>query len=470
MVKTGVFAMAPGAVTSGIAGTRDARAYNRDLQARSSATGIPADVLRRQDEAAVGELNEMISPSAETPEETPPAGRAVDMIAAEREQAARQMREQGINVQENVPPAQGTAQQQARPRIDPADVGTESGRDLETADPSELLVLPDGSARLGSIDADIAAQAGIPEGEIQANVGAIRHADRGHGTQIRNAGYDGARSLGYGWADRFHNDWDDNFREMTDMWHQNRDGHEDGRRIDYIHSLGFRYEFGPDGNAFVDVGIGEGKDFRKNAQIAASYPIIFDDGGTLALTGYFIWGKYEEKLASNITSDPAGEYHFSASVQYRRGPWTLFAGYGQTHAPDSREMQFRLTPWGNSDNRNFIQTWGQLDDFVWDGEKVIKVAAFLDLSEYLLPGLRAGVSFLYGWDIDSYDGRGSVEAREIDLSLEYVPVDGSWKGWSLGVYPAWLRFDDGFYGKHSRNDIKVILGYNVALDFATFFK
>ena len=307
----------------------------------------------------------------------------------------------------------------------------------------------------------------IRVGTIGTSGGINPHGYRGVEAKFRS----GSLELGYGWADRFHNDWDDNFRDLTNMWHQNRDGHEDGQRIDYIHSLGFRYEFGPDKSAFVDIGVGEGKDFRKNAQIAASYPVTFDDGGVLTFTGYYIWGKYEEKLASYIASDPSNEYHFSASMQYRKGPWTFFAGYGQTHAPDGREMQFRLTPWGNSDNRNFIQTWGQLDDFVWDGEKVVKISAFLDLSDYVLPGLRAGVSFLYGWDIDSYDDRGSISAREIDLSLEYVPSEGPLKGWSLGVYPAWLRFDDDrFYGKHSRNDIKVILGYNIALDFASFFK
>ncbi len=310
----------------------------------------------------------------------------------------------------------------------------------------------------------------IRVGTIGTSGGINPHGYRGLEAKFRMGDFE----LGYGWADRFHNDWDDDFRDITNKWHQNRDDHRDGSRIDYIHSLGARYVFGPDKAAFVDFGIGEGKDFRKNAQIAASVPLARRDGSVLTLTGYFLWGKYEEALAAYISENPRDEYHFSASARYERGPWTFFAAYGQTEAPDSKEMQFRLTPWGNSDNRNFIQTWGQLDDFVWDGERVIKVSATWDLSKHVfpgLPGLRASAAFIYGWNIDSYDARGTIAAQELDLSFEYVPPEGSLKGWSFGVYPAWLRFDDDtFYGKHSRNDVKFIVGYNYTLDFASLFK
>lgn len=279
--------------------------------------------------------------------------------------------------------------------------------------------------------------------------------------------------LGYGWADRFHNDWDDRFRRMTNKWHQNRDGYDDGGQIDYIHSFGARYVFGPDKAGFVDIGVGKGRDFRKNAQIAVFYPRKLRNDAALDLTGYFIWGKYNEKLAYDFTTNASDEYHFSASARYTKGPWSFMLGYGQTDADDSKEMQFRLTPWANSDNRNFIQTWAQLDDFVWNGEKVIKISATYDLSDRIfpgMPGLRLGVSFNYGWDIESYDSRGTIYATEFDLGLEYVPTEGPFKGWSAGIYPAWLRFeDDDFYGKPSRDDVKFIVGFNHTLDFREVF-
>ena len=105
MVKSGVFAMAPGAGTSAVSGVRGAKTYNRDLQVRSDITGIPIDVLRTQDTSA---LNETTAPApaesvTETTEQTPPAGRAVDMIAMERAEEAKRLREMGINAQEDAP-------------------------------------------------------------------------------------------------------------------------------------------------------------------------------------------------------------------------------------------------------------------------------------------------------------------------------------------------------------------------------
>ncbi|VEB39961.1 Uncharacterised protein [Chromobacterium violaceum] len=36
------------------------------------------------------------------------------------------------------------------------------------------------------------------------------------------------------------------------------------------------------------------------------------------------------------------------------------AGLGKSRNPDGGEVNFRLTPYGNSDNRNFIQTWARM--------------------------------------------------------------------------------------------------------------
>ncbi|MBQ9527516.1 MAG: hypothetical protein IJR68_07885, partial [Fretibacterium sp.] len=75
-------------------------------------------------------------------------------------------------------------------RAQAAELKTESGKSIEEAANSELLTAPDGSTALGYIDADTAAAIGSFEGEIQANVGALRHTEKqGHGKEIRNAGY-----------------------------------------------------------------------------------------------------------------------------------------------------------------------------------------------------------------------------------------------------------------------------------------
>ena len=73
--------------------------------------------------------------------------------------------------------------------IEPVTLGTESGRSIDEADSSELLMLPDGSTALGMIDEETAAAAGIQAGVIQANVGAVRHAEEGHGGEFLGSGY-----------------------------------------------------------------------------------------------------------------------------------------------------------------------------------------------------------------------------------------------------------------------------------------
>ncbi len=303
-------------------------------------------------------------------------------------------------------------------------------------------------------------------GTIGTSGGLNPHGYRGAEAKI----FSGNFQIGYAWADQFINDWDDRFRNMTNAWHQNRDGHNNGRQIDYIHSIGARYDFGPDKAAFVDVGVGEGKDYRQNAQLAASYPLIFANGDSLTFTGYYIWAQYQDLY---FIKEPGADYHASFSAKYKNGPWTLLAGYGQSEVGrtfGADEMQFRLTPWANSDNRNFIQTWGQLDDFVWDGEKVVKFSAALDLSEYIVDGLSFGAAFLYGWDINDPARQANPSAWEFDFRIEYVAPADSWgNGFSVGVYPAMLRTHD-FSGKYDRNDLKFMVAYSYTLDFLDYMK
>ena len=73
--------------------------------------------------------------------------------------------------------------------IEPVHLTPESGRSIDEADDSELLLTADGSTELGRIDEDVAKAAGIAVGEIQANVGAVRHAEEGHGREILGSKY-----------------------------------------------------------------------------------------------------------------------------------------------------------------------------------------------------------------------------------------------------------------------------------------
>lgn len=316
--------------------------------------------------------------------------------------------------------------------------------------------------RLGNEDLALEARGGytpVSIGSLGTSGGLFSHSYRGAEARIRYKDF----SFGYGWADRFRNEWDDAYRRMYDKWHQNRFGNGDGSRVDYVHSLGARYEFGAEKAGFIDVGVGEGRRFRRNAQAAVSVPVKLGDFGTLTLTGYGIVAKYRELYSDKPKRT---EYHLSGSARLQTGRWTFMAGMGHTRAPDSGEMQFRLTAWGSSDNRNFIQTWGQLDDFVWDGQNVLKAGFKYGLGEKIrLPGLSVGASFNYSWNGVNGAGRSRISGWEVDYMAEYAVREGHLKGLALGVYAGHLRWSGNrFYGKQDRNDVKVIVSYSRTLE------
>ncbi len=300
----------------------------------------------------------------------------------------------------------------------------------------------------------------ISIGSLGTSGGLFSHSYRGMEARLRYK----RTTLGYGWADRFRNEWDDNYRTMYNRWHQNRFGQSDGVRVTYVHSIGLRHEF--ENGGFVDLGVGEGRRYRRNMQAAASYPIDLGCWGTLTLTGYGILARYRENYPYEADEDRETEYHVSSSAEWKRGRWTFMGGYGHTRAPNSREMQFRLTAWGNSDNRNFIQTWGQLDDFVWDGQNVAKTGFRYGLGDKVcLPGLSVGASYMYTWGGRNPGRPDKTTGWELDYFAEYAVPEGRLKGLALGVYAGHLRYrNNRFIGKQNRNDVKVILSYSRTLE------
>ncbi|WP_080962414.1 OprD family outer membrane porin [Chromobacterium subtsugae] len=259
--------------------------------------------------------------------------------------------------------------------------------------------------------------------------------------------------IGYGWADQFRNEWDNRFRDMTNSWEQGRSNGSAAKRVDYVNSLGLRYA--PE-NAFVDFGVGEGKDYRRTAQIAGSYTWKLSGGDSLTGVAYYFQGKDEAQLGMKNSQTA---WHTSASLAYTTGGLTVQGGLGKSHNPDGGEVNFRMTPYGNSDNRNFIQTWGQDDDFVWDGTQVVKLGVNYDFAKQGLPGFSLGASANYATGLKNPNGAPDSKAHEIDLSAGYTVQSGPLKGASIGVYPAWYRSGD-FYGKRDRNDVKVIASYS----------
>ena len=322
----------------------------------------------------------------------------------------------------------------------------------------------------------------INSGTMGTSGGLNAHAYRG----VEAKGHYDNFTVTYGIADRFMNDWDDSLKKITNNWDQYRVGDDQvlpaggAAELDYIHSIGGRYDID---NGWVDVAYGEGKGYRKNYHLAGSYGFDLSKETRLTLTSYYQSGKYEEKLGSgNFFNGESAqrESTWSSSAVVSNGGWNFVGGYGQTDAPDSGEYQLRLAAWGNADHRNFIQTASTLDDFLWDGQKVVRAGANYTFTEQGLPGLTLGANAFYSWD--GYNNRGTAtenrdaKMKALDFQIMYSFQSEPLKGLWIGVFPSFLRVSDTArvddtvdpnakreIDKSSRNDLKLMATYNISV-------
>ena len=299
------------------------------------------------------------------------------------------------------------------------------------------------------------AKAGITDinaGTIGTSAGINAHAYQGAEANLNAGNF----QLSYGYADRFMPDWDD----QMDQFEVGSD------TIENIQSVGGRYNLGDSG--FVELAYGEGADFRKNYHVVGSYGFDLSEDTQLTLLSYYQEGQYEElgEKAFEVNGNASKEYTWSSSATVSHGAVTAMIGYGQTEAQDSKEYNLRLTNWGNSDHRNFLQTWAQLDDFLWDGQKVVKAGVSYNFADSGLPGLNIGASYNYGWDI--YNNRDTAtENRDgkmsaVDLAFSYSFQHEKLKGLWVGVFPAYLNVQDTDV-KNDRTDVKVMATYSISV-------
>lgn len=276
----------------------------------------------------------------------------------------------------------------------------------------------------------------------------------------------------YAWADRFKNDWSKSFKRMTTSWHQNGAAGLDnngvamssGKYIDYIHSVGLVYKLD---NFKIDSGYGEGKDYRRNWQLQLENTTQLATNTSLVSKFFYQGAKYIRDGVSPVV-EPSYEYYATLgfNLQYKDTTWSV--GYSQNRAPQTADYNFRLTPWANSDKRDWQATLSQLEDFNASGTHALRLGVSHNFKSMNLPELTIGLAGTYGWHVVSntakinsdrdYDGK----MKALDLNVKYQVLAGPAKGLSFAVMPALLRSSDTNY-KTSRNDIKFVVGYSINL-------
>lgn len=302
----------------------------------------------------------------------------------------------------------------------------------------------------------------INSGTVKSSWGLNPHAFRGFDSSLT---LDKLR-LTYAWADRFRNDWNRDFKPMTTAWHQNNaaglDDHgkiiKAGAIIDYIHTVGAVYSVG---NTTFDVGYGEGKGYRRNWQAMIERNDTLKKDLTLKSKLFYQGARYIEELSK--IKDPSTEYYMGVgfNLSYNNTVWSL--GYSQNYAPDTDNYNFRLTPWANSDKRDYQPTTSELGDSNASGARAVRIGINYNFSSFNKPELTLGSALTYGWHVvnntNKYDSKRIYNDNmfSLDLLASYKIED---KGLSLYLLPSLYRSMGGTY-KTSRNDVRFIVNYSI---------
>lgn len=191
-----------------------------------------------------------------------------------------------------------------------------------------------------------------------------------------------------------------------------------------------------------------------------------DEGTIFSTKAYYQGGKYLEEK-SNIIA-PSAEYYASLGFSLNKNNFTYIAGYSQNKAESTRDYNLRLTPYGNSDKRDFQQTLSWLEDFNVAGAKVVKIGIKCNMAGLGIPDLTLGTSANYGWHVVSdisktkdqrtYDGK----MQALDFLIIYKIDIGDLKSINITVLPAIFR-SNNTNAKQGRNDIRVIFAHSLNL-------
>jgi outer membrane porin, OprD family len=241
----------------------------------------------------------------------------------------------------------------------------------------------------------------------------------------------GALSFSYMWTNEYKAPW----HLETDKFYQN----DKKTRVEYLHSIGAKYDFK---NDFVlEAAFGQAEGFMDQYFAKASYK--FDVAGAPLSTSYQFYGA-RDTVESNTVNDI---YDGTAWLQ------ALTFGYKVADVVDLRlegtwvkaegqQGYFlqRMTPTYASSNGRLDIWWDNRSDFNANGEKAVFFGAMYDLKNWDMPGWAVGASYVYAWDakpadwlINSAGQREDIASNKIkesaySLDAMYTVQEGRAKG------------------------------------------
>ncbi len=237
-------------------------------------------------------------------------------------------------------------------------------------------------------------------------------------------GDSGALSFSYMWTNRYKAPW---HIEMDDFRQNDRK-----TGVSYLHSLGAKYDF--KNNLVLEAAFGQAQGYVNQYFTKASYK--FDVAGNPMTTSYQFYGA-EDRIGDN--NNPNSIYDGLAWLQaltfgYTTGQfnWRLEGTMVKAEGNQGFFLQ-RMTPTYASSNGRLDIWWDNRSDFNANGEKAVYGGVMYDLSNWNIPGMAVGASYVYAWDAKPstnpiYDQSQRLRESAYSLDAMYTMQEGRAKG------------------------------------------
>ena len=270
----------------------------------------------------------------------------------------------------------------------------------------------------------------------------------------------GSLSMSYMWADKYKAPWYKRLYEFK-QWGK-------GKKIDYLHSAGLKYDFKND--LVLETAFGQAQNYMNQFFGKASYKTdIFNN--SLTMSYQFYGAKDQSHKGKNVYDGLA--WLQAATLGYQMGPVGLRLE-GVVVKAEGEQGYFlqRMTPDYASSNGRLDVWWNSRSDFNANGEKAIFTEVTYDLGDLsnYLTGWKAGTSYAYGWDAKPSTNKQFNQKKRLiesayNFDLGYTVQNGWIKDTSLQLHytkynnhtniPSW----EGGYGNifQDEHDIKFIV-------------
>lgn len=240
-------------------------------------------------------------------------------------------------------------------------------------------------------------------------------------------GKKGALSFSYMWTDKYHAPWYTQF----DGFYQN----DKKTKIDYLHSLGFKYDF--KNSLLLEAAVGQSQGYINQYFAKTSY--AFDVAGHQLNASYQFYGSQDKVNDGSVNDIYDGMAWLQAiTLGYNIDQWSLRLEGTKVRAPGRQGFFLqRMTPSYASSNGRLDVWWNNRSDFNADGENALFAGVNYDLSKLNLPGFSVGASYAYGWNAkanNTVKSDSTLKESAWSLDAGYTIQEGSAKNTNFSLH------------------------------------